>query len=155
MRKRIAMVTGLALLAGSAFAGTVTVLVKRTKVRSRPAHYARSLGTVRLGQQLESRGEDRGWHRVDFKGRKGYLHKSAVSAKEVRLGKSRSVGSTGTSAEEITLAGKGFNEQIEAEYRKSLGPEAYRAVDAMEKRQVSEKELRSFMRKGGLLEGGR
>ena len=101
------------LLAGTALAGTVTVLVKKTKLRKRPAHYARSLATVKLGDKFESSGERRGWHRVSFKGRKSYRHKSAVTVKTVSLGSAKSVGSTGTTAEEVTLAGKGFNAKIE------------------------------------------
>lgn len=153
--KRIALAGLFTLLAGIAFAETVTVIKQRAAVKSKRSRVSKTLGKVRLGDKLESLGEKRGWIKVEFKGRTGYLHKSAVSGRTVRYGGSRTVGSRGTTADEATLAGKGFNDRVESEYRKKVGPAAYKAVDRMEKKQLSESEIMRFIRSGRLFEEAR
>jgi hypothetical protein len=144
-----------ALLASSARAETLTVVVKEAAVKKQPYFYAPSLGTVHLGEHLESTSNEHGWHQVPFQGATGWLHDSAVTTKKFQIGAAESVGSTGTTADEVTIAGKGFNEQVEQTYRHT-GPQAnFSAVDAMERSTVSDAELRRFVQEGSLSEGAR
>jgi len=139
----------LALAAGAAYASTITVLVSETALRKRAQSYAPSVGTARLGQKFETAGLESGF----YKTASGYVHASAVTERKVRLGSADSVGG-GTSAEEITLAGKGFNAQVEKSYG-DKGAVNFVGVNAMERRSVSEPALFGFLRAGGLLpEGG-
>ena len=83
----------------------------------------------------------------------GYIHASAVTAKKVKVS-GDSVGG-GASAEEVTLAGKGFNAQVEKSYGAKNGAADFSGVNAMERREISEAAVLEFMRSGGLLpEGG-
>jgi hypothetical protein len=132
-----------------AFASTVTVLVQETTLRKRPQFFAPAAGTAKLGQSFEASGPSAGWYKTD----EGYLHQSAVTAKKVRLGSADSVGGS-ASAEEVTLAGKGFNAQVEKSYKGKNGAANFAAVDAMERRTVSESALQEFLRAGGLLPKG-
>ncbi len=149
MMNRILLALALALTAAAAYASTITVLVQQTALRKRPQSYAPSIGTAKLGQKFESSGLEAGFHKTPS----GYIHASAVTLKKVKLGSADSVGGS-ASAEEVTLAGKGFNAQVEKSYGEKNGAADFAAVNAMERRSVGEAELFAFLRAGGLLEGG-
>lgn len=139
----------LALSAAAAYAATITVLVQETSLRKRAQSYAPSVGTARLGQKFESAGLESGFHKTSS----GYIHASAVTERKVKLGSADSVGGS-ASSEEVTLAGKGFNAQVEKSYGDKNGSANFAAVNAMERRSVAEGALFEFLRAGGLLEGG-
>jgi len=134
-----------AAFAASAFAATITVLVQQTAVRKRPQFFAPAVATAKLGESFDADGPDGGW----YKTRAGYIHESAVSAKKVHLSAGSTVGGSAT-ADEVTLAGKGFNSQVESSYKKGTSAN-FAAVDAMEKRSVPESAVIAFLRSGGLL----
>ncbi|MDE2491413.1 MAG: hypothetical protein KGM24_11225 [Elusimicrobia bacterium] len=137
-----------ALGASAAVAATITVLVRETRIRRRPQFYAPAVATARLGEKFDAEGPENGW----YKTARGYIHESAVTAKRVRVDSAGSVGG-GASAEELTLAGKGFNAQVESAYAAGHPNADYRAVDAMARRTVSDAELLRFAREGGLAAG--
>lgn len=149
---RFALVLAAAGLPAAALAATVTVLVQETAVRRKPQFFAPSAGTARLGQTFEGEGPENGWYKVE--GRlDGWIHASALTAKKVKVSGEMSGG--GASAEEVTLAGKGFNAQVEKSYGANNKAADFSGVNAMERREVSETAVLDFMRSGGLLpEGG-
>jgi hypothetical protein len=150
MIHRLLIAAALALTAAAAYASTITVLVQQTALRKRAQSYSPSVGTAKLGQKFESSGVEDGFHKTDS----GYIHSSAVTERKVRLGSADSVGGS-ASAEEVTLAGKGFNAQVEKSYGAKNGSAVnFAAVNTMERRSVPEGELFDFLRAGGLLEGG-
>ncbi len=145
-----------ALPATAAALGTVTVVVKTAALKKRPQFYAPTVGTARLGEKLRSTGEQDGWFKV-ASGDDGsaWIHSSAVTEKRVRYGSAGSVGSGDTSAEEVSLAGKGFNSQVEGSYKKQHPGSNFAALDAMEAAKVSDDEALRFLRAGGLAGGAR
>jgi len=140
----------LALSASFVAAATITVLVEQTTLRKRPQFYAPAAGVARLGDKFETGDAANGWYKTDS----GFVHQSAVTAKKVKLDSSATVGG-GASAAEVTLAGKGFNPQVEESYS-GKHPEAnFAAVDVMGKRRADDAAVLAFMRAGALLpEGG-
>ncbi|MBI3565677.1 MAG: hypothetical protein HY079_10815 [Elusimicrobia bacterium] len=151
MKKILARVAplGLALSASFVAAATVTVLVQQTTLRKKPQFYAPAAGVAKLGETFDAEEAASGWYKTDS----GYIHQSAVTAKKVKVSASSSAGS-GATADEVTLAGKGFNSQVEQSYG-GKHPEAdFAGVDAMEKRQASDEAVLEFMRSGGLLPSG-
>lgn len=146
---RVLLAAAALLAASAALAATVTVLVQETTLRKRPQSYAPAAGTARLGQRFETEGEQSGF----FKTESGWIHSSAVTAKKARLGGGESVGGSAT-ADEVTLAGKGFNAQVEKSYGAKNGDANFTAVNAMERRSASESAVLEFMRTGGLLPAG-
>lgn len=151
MRKTLAsflLLAAAALAASAVLAATVTVLVQETKVRKRPQFFAPAVATAKLGDSFDATGPASGWYKTDS----GWLHESAVTAKKVRVDASASAGG-GASAEEVTLAGKGFNAQVEQSYG-AKHPEAdFAGVGRMEERGVPDAEVLRFLRAGGLLAG--
>lgn len=146
MKPRFLLIGAALLSAAVATATTITVLVHDTALRKRPQSYAPSVGTAHLGQKFESEGLESGFYKTDS----GYIHASAVTERKANLGAGDSVGGSAT-ADEVTLAGKGFNAQVEKSYGDKNGAANFSAVNAMERRSVSESALFEFLRAGGLL----
>lgn len=150
MKIRLLLAAALVFSAAAAFSSTITVLVQETALRKRAQSYAPSVGVARLGQKYEAAGLEAGFYKTSA----GYIHSSAVTAKKVRLGSAASVGGS-ASAEEVTLAGKGFNSQVEKSYGDKNGAAVnFSAVNAMERRSVPESVLFDFLRAGGLMSDG-
>lgn len=132
-------------------AETFIVITKENTIREYPRFFAPIKAYVRYGDMLNAIGKEGDWYRVNFRNVTGYIHKTAVEQRT-----STPVGSfssrTGATQEEITLAGKGFNPQVESAYRAKNPQFRYDLVEKVEKYDVSDAELFSFIRAGGLKE---
>lgn len=150
MRARILFAVAALLVASAAVATTVTVLVQETALRKRPQSYSPAVGTARLGQKFETEGLESGFYKTGS----GYIHSSAVTTHKASVSGGDGVGGSAT-ADEVTLAGKGFNAQVEKSYgSKNGGAVNFAGVNAMERRSVAEGALFQFLREGGLLSDG-
>ena len=87
-------------------------------------------------------------------GKTGWLHESTLSKKPIAMKAGTSDVATGASSEEVALAGKGFNEQVEGKVR-SEGKLDYTWVDKMSKFESSPDQIALFRAQGSLLGGGR
>ncbi len=116
---RIRMLAALVVLcAGAAFAATMSVQVRNGKVRNRPSQLGRIVESVPYGEFVEAGNLRRGWYPVTLaNGKKGYLHQSALSTKAIKMSAGTTDVATGVSDDEVSLAAKGFNEQVEAELK--------------------------------------
>ena len=139
----------------SAAAATLTVTVDEAKVRQRKQHFAPVVATVHYGQKIAAGQSEDGWYRVTAGGATGYLHESALGAKAAQAKAGKWEGGDSASADEVTLAGKGFNENVEKAYRGEHKDLDFAGVDAMEKRKLSDDTLTKFMQSGGTLPGGK
>ena len=140
-----------ALGASAALAATITVLVQQTAVRKRPQFFAPAVATANLGDTFEAGSPAAGWYKTDA----GYIHESAVSTKKIKLSAGSTVAGGGSAtAEEVTLAGKGFNSQVEKSYGAKNSSANFAAVDAQERRSISDAAVLEFLRTGGLLPQG-
>ena len=150
-QRTFALMAALAVLAGAAaFAEQVHVQIANAKLKKAPQWFAATVAEPALGNPLDVVKKTGDWYQVKAGDTTGWIHKSAVTAKKAKKSRASTVGSTKTSAEDITLAGKGFNE-LEAGYRKNGENVNLEAIDAMEARSVDETKLMSFLRKGALL----
>lgn len=135
----------------AAAAETIKVTTRENAVRGDCRFFAPVRLKVSLGDQLTVRGRKGDWYLVSARGVNGCIHKSAVESRTfASSGRKASTG--GASSDEVSLAGKGFNPQVEAGYRKSGKDLNYAAVDEMERITVSEKNLESFVSQGGLIQ---
>jgi hypothetical protein len=143
----------LAALAATAYAAStrLTVTVEEAKIRRTKMFYAPAVATAHHGDTLEAGEHADGWYAVTFDGSAGFIHESAVSTKAGKAKAGKWTGSSEATAEEVTLAGKGFNEDVEKAYRKANKDLDFGLVDKMEKRQVSDKDMLSFMTAGKTL----
>lgn len=117
-----------------------------------PAFYAQPVADLALGQVLDILEAGAGWYRVETaSGQTGWVHSSALTTASAGSGTVAS-GSGSVSQDEITLAGRGFNSEIEAEYGSQNPQLDFSKVDEVEKNGVTPEELEAFLVAGGLVE---
>jgi uncharacterized protein YgiM (DUF1202 family) len=134
-------------------AETLKVRVKSTKLRSSPKFYAGSVASLQFGESLEKITAQGDWIQAKTTtGTTGWIHSSAVTVPKFSLTAGKTAQEE-TTADEVALAGKGFNQQVEEEYRKNSDLD-YTWVDRMAQIQVTEAEMERFFREGKLGEFG-
>lgn len=136
---------------------TLIVTKKETKLRTQKRALSTPVCDLKEGDKLTLKEKDGVWFAVGFQEKSGYVHSSDVTdKKDVRL--SGQGVRENYSASEQAAARKGFNPQVEKEYRgqnPNLEP-AFKTVDAIQAKKVSDAELERFLKEGGLLkEGGK
>ena len=154
-KKILGIVMAFLLLAVSLLlaAENLKVTVKSTKLRKSPKFYSPSVATLKFGDSLQKLGEQGDWiQAMTTAGVQGWTHSSAVTEPKFSL-TARTTAGTGTTADEVALAGKGFNEQVEKEYRKTAKLD-YTWVDRMVKIKITGTEMEGFLKQGKLGEFG-
>lgn len=153
MKKRILLtMTVFFSLTILSFAETAIVRTKTNHIRTSNRLYAPIVTTVTLEDTLEIISEKGEWLNVRFNGKEGWIHKSAVEKnkkKELRpvlLGAEMAPEET----DEVTLAGKGFNPQVEKDMQKKYSELNFSKVDQIESQVIDGKELEQFIKSGGL-----
>jgi uncharacterized protein YgiM (DUF1202 family) len=134
-----------------------SVQVRTGQLRERPSFLGKVTAEVSYGDRmtiLESRGA---WTKVrNAGGGEGWIHTSALTEKKVVLRSGDADAATTASGEELALAGKGFNDEVEARYREENPDVDYTWVDRMEKIVVDARQAGDFLTAGGVQprEGG-
>jgi len=155
------LIVPLALLAGVLFAGAagagedmMSIQVKSGSLRETPSFLGKIVGPVGYGDRVAIVSEQGEWRQVrSSAGVTGWIHSSALTEKKVVLS---SAGQTGTSAsgDELALAGKGFNAEVEGEFKKNNQEIDFSWVDRMEKIKIAGKEIVAFLQEGQVAPGG-
>lgn len=141
----------LALWAGSAWAGSMSVTVKQGKVLASPQVFGKMVGKLAYGARVSTLKKQGAWFQIKSDKLAGWMHASALTTRRIVLKKGSA--SAGASASELALAGKGFNAKVEASYRRS-GKGAYEWVDKMEKANNFDGPVLGEFVREGLLSGG-
>jgi SH3-like domain-containing protein len=126
------------------------VTAKTIEVKSSTAFFADTLGTLSYGAPVSILQEYGKWLQVKASEQpeiSGWVSAASLTAKRIISGSS-----TSASANEIALAGKGFNQEVETAYRQN-GTLNYEAVDAMEATSIPNRQLFSFLQEGRLARG--
>ena len=145
----LAMVLAAVTLAWAA--ETMSVQVKQGRVYAKPNFLSKLQATLPYGAKLKVTQDDGAWRQVRAKGLQGWMHVSALTENQISLQAGSQRAASGTSKEEMTLAGKGFNKQVEAKYKAAHKGLNYAAVNKMERSYpVSLAQLRQFVKQGGL-----
>lgn len=150
------LILGLVLVLGAATlvwaSETMSVQVKEGRLYASPSFLSKLIATMSYGAKLQVEEEKGAWRQVRTKkGTQGWMHVSALTEKTLSLQAGSAQASSGASREEMTLAGKGFNKQVEARYRSQHKALNYGAVDKMEKAYpVSVAQVTKFIQTGGL-----
>ena len=130
--------------------GTMYVAVKTVELKSSTGFFASARGSLAYGATvtvLQIKGK---WAEVRSAANSSVSGWTAVlnlSAKRIVSG-----ATSGATASEVALAGKGFNQEIENAY-KAKGSLNYADVDRTEAQKVTKQELQDFIVKGRLFQG--
>ncbi|HWP49072.1 MAG TPA: hypothetical protein VNM22_18090 [Candidatus Limnocylindrales bacterium] len=134
-----------------AYADTATVIVKENAIRESCKFFAPVKAAVRAGNVLEILSQEGDWFQVRFNNIQGCIHKSAIEKKSVSLtDKLLGPQKQSVTGDEVALAGKGFNPQVEEAYKKKNPGMNYQAVDSIEGYKVPEDKIQEFAAGGKL-----
>jgi uncharacterized protein YraI len=157
MRRYLLVILLLSSLAvAEATAGTtLSIGVKSGPLRATPTPFGKILATLGYGATVEKLAVDGAWLRVRYGRNEGWMHSSLLSARVAGLSAGQGHVDSDASSEELTLAGKGFNAQVEAEYRQKNRTLDFATIDRMEKMVVSQDRMSRFLADGEVKpEGG-
>jgi hypothetical protein len=131
-------------------ADTARVVTRENAIRQDCRFFSPVKTKVKYGDLLVILSSPGDWRKVSFHGMTGCIHKSALTEGNVSLAGGLGGRGGGASAAEVSLAGKGFNPQVEASYKSRNLDLNYFAVDTVERYKVPDESLQAFMTKGGL-----
>ncbi|HUX21577.1 MAG TPA: SH3 domain-containing protein [Spirochaetia bacterium] len=155
MRKFLIILCLLAATTGVAFsqAKVMSVTVKEAPVRATPSFLGKIVADLSYGAQVEVVETQSGWVKVNLPSGQGtgWLHSSELTEQKLAV-KSGSNVNQSASGSEVALAGKGFNKQVEDQYKSEKNLD-YTWVDKMEKISYKPQQLVTFLEEGDL-QGG-
>lgn len=136
-------------------AETLIVKVQTTYVRKEPKFYSSPVATLTAGESVSQISSQAGWFKVrTSQGIEGWIHSSAVQTGKLKVAAMDKSMQTAATADEVALAGKGFNKQVEDAYKARNKEMNFAEVDRMLKIKISPDELRKFLMDGKLAEFG-
>ncbi len=142
----------------AAAAKQMSVTVQSTAVRATPGYLGKVLGTLAYGDRVtlldQPASAPKGWVKVAGPDGKlqGWVNLSALTEKRIVLASTQGVQQSASSGD-VALAGKGFNSDVEAQYKEEQKLD-YTWVDRMQAFAVSPQEVSAFLARGGLSEQG-
>jgi uncharacterized protein YgiM (DUF1202 family) len=136
-------------------AETLIVKVQTTYVRKEPKFYSSPIATLNAGDSVTQITAQAGWFRVrTSQGVEGWIHSQAVAAGKLKVAAMDKSLKMSATADEVALAGKGFNRQVEDEYKSRNKGINFGEVERMLRIKVTPEELRRFLMDGKLAEFG-
>ena len=135
--------------AGSLVSKKVYMLIDQD-LKSGTGFFSSTLGKIFTGDAVKVVEEKGNWIKVETEGKKmaGWVPAASVTTKKVPKKNSR----TTASADEIALAGRGWNSDVENTF-KGDRKKAYEIIDRMESVDLDSEKLLEFIKDGGLKEG--
>lgn len=134
----------------------MSIQVKKGALRSRPSFLGKIVAQLKYGDRVAVQDIKGSWYLIDNPRGKadGWMHSSALSMKKIVLKPGASDVAQAASSDEITLAGKGFNQQIENDFRSKNPQLDFSWINKMEKMTVSQSQIQAFVKKGQLAPKG-
>lgn len=137
----------------------MSVQLKESQLRTTPSFLGKVMAKLSYGERVTVLQEKGAWKKVSMFSRnvQGWIHETALTSKSIALKAGQGNVGTSVTGREIALAGKGFNEEVEAQYRKSNKNLDYTWINQMETMKVSPEQMEDFIAGGNLVfsaEGG-
>ena len=155
MKRLLSTVCLCVALGGSALAASgpsvMSVQVRNGQLRATPNFLGKIVTAVAYADQVTVASKQGEWVQVSTaKGTSGWIHQSALSAKKIVLKAGASDVESTASGQELALAGKGFNSDVEADFKEKNKNIDFGPIDRMEKIKVSAQEAQQFLAEGGV-----
>ena len=144
----------LSVMSSVALAASVQVIIQEGVIRKDRRFFSPPLIRAPYGSVLEEKGRQRDWMRVNYRGREGWIHKSAVQEQKFEATPLASGRAQESSQDEIAMAGKGFTPEVENAFREKNPNMRYDQVNKVQNFNLDEQRIQSFIRVGGLKEPG-
>ncbi len=134
----------------------MSIQVRDGVVRSSPSFLGKIVTQLPYGERVTVQASKGAWYLINKpeKSTDGWMHSSALSTNKIILKPGASDVQQAASSDEITLAGKGFNQQVENDF-KSRNPQIdFTWVNKMEKITISQNQIMAFIKEGQLTPKG-
>lgn len=132
----------------------MSVQVREGQLRATPSFLGKVVANVPYGVRMGVEGRQGDWVRVSGPAT-GWIHSSALTEKNIQMEAGAADVSAAATGDELALAGKGFNRQVEQQFRSDNPEMDFTWVDRMETWEMSAGEMAKFLREGELMaEGG-
>lgn len=147
---RLGIIIGIVCVSQMAMARTLQVQVREGELRARPSFLGAVVTTVRYGEAVEVVEQQGVWRRVRTESGEGWIHESALTQRRIdwQAGDRELTGAA--TQDEMALAGRGFNAQVEEQFRTEHAAIDFSWVDRMAQLRKSSQELLEFLVAGGL-----
>ena len=133
---------------------TMSVQMKTSELRSTPSGLGSVVTGVKRGDRLTILEEKGDWTRVSTeKVIIGWIPTSSLTDRKIKIRAGGADARIAASSDEMSLATKGFTSEIEADFKKKNQDIDFTWVDKMIAMDVSTREMKSFLEKGGLKPG--
>ena len=138
------------------WATPVSVQVKEASLYDQPSAVSKFLGKVPYGTSLTVLASKGAWSQVraDSPALTGWVRAQTYTTKDLKL--KSGTDASAASSSDVSLAGRGFSEEMEQNYKAKNPSLDYADVDKMEAQGIPKAELEGFLKAGGLVpDGGR
>lgn len=131
------------------------VKIREVRLKEAPKPLAKAGDPLGYGARVEVVRKEGAWCEVRLAdGKSGWLHASSLSPKKIVLKAGADDAMRGASADEVAQAGKGFNPEVEAEYKSAhadIAPK-FEQVDRISdpKGRIPVEAILKFLSEGGL-----
>lgn len=136
----------------------MSVQIREAQIRSAPGFLSKVLATVPYTEQVSILEEKADWLRVQTEtgGVEGWMHSNSLTAKKLTLSGGGADAQLAVSSEEQALAGKGFNSDVEKQFKERNKSANFNGVDKMEKLTIPAEAITQFLTDGSVkpAEGG-
>ncbi len=134
-------------------ATTMSVQVTKTEIRETPSYLGKVVTSLAYGDKVTVQSENGAWRQVSAAGQSGWVHNSALSKKNIVM-KAGANTQTSASSGEMALAGKGFNPEVEKQYKDNHKEINFAPIDKMGKIKIPMAEIQEFAKEGKLQSAG-
>jgi len=144
-------------LAGAETPARLNVQVQNGQIRATPSYLGAVVLAAPYGTSVAVVSQQGDWIRVRTdQGQEGWMHQSALTTKRIAMSAGGATAQTGASSEELALAGKGFNSDVEKQFKSQNPNLNFAAVVRMLQIKVPPAEMRTFLQAGAVrpVEGG-
>ncbi len=154
--KKITIV-GLVLVALQSYtvASTMSVQVREGELRNRASFLGAVVAILPYGEEVKVQREQGPWRYVEWQEKTGWIHQTALTRERIVWQAGDRDLSGAATQDELALAGRGFNAEVEGEFRSQFEEIDFHWVDFMATLRKSPEALLAFLQEGeldGLLE---
>jgi len=135
---------------------TMSLQIRKGDLRSSPSFLGKIVGSATYGDRFTVEQTRGAWSRVKAEGGApaGWLHNSALTKKKVKLKAGETDAAVAASSGELALAGKGFNSEVEAQFKEQNADANFAAVDMIEAIRIATREVQQFLKAGNVVPKG-
>jgi SH3-like domain-containing protein len=138
-------------LSASSGSRVLSVQVQNGQLRATPSFLGKVIKEMAYRTQVELVKEQGDWIQVKATpSLLGWVHRSAVTAKRIAMSSGSGDAATTASGDELALAGKGFNSDVEAQFKARNKTADFAPVDKMGKIVIPPQELSEFLNSGAV-----